>query len=114
MFLTAPDYEVEFRPTHKHGNADCLFRLPLHTNSTEPTKPSINMLQIGAMPVTVEHLKHATNSDPVLSRVLSYTLTGWPKQVDPELHAYCPRQNEITVEDGCLLWGMRVFVPHQL
>ena len=35
----------------------CLSRLPLHTNSTEPTKPSINMLQIGAMPVTVERLK---------------------------------------------------------
>ena len=114
MFLTAHDYEVEFRPTHKHGNADCLSRLPLHTNSTEPTKPSINMLQIGAMPVTVERLKHATNSDPVLSRVLSYTMTGWPKQVDQELHAYYARQNEITVEDGCLLWGMRVIVPHKL
>ena len=24
MFLTAHDYEVEFRPTHKHGNADCM------------------------------------------------------------------------------------------
>ena len=92
----------------------CLSRLPLHTNSTEPTKPSINMLQIGAMPVTVERLKHATNSDPVLSRVLSYTMTGWPKQVDQELHAYYARQNEITVEDGCLLWGMRVIVPHKL
>ena len=92
----------------------CLSRLPLHANSTEPTKPSINMLQIGAMPVTVERLKHATNSDPVLSRVLSYTMTGWPKQVDQELHAYYARQNEITVEDGCLLWGMRVIVPHKL
>ena len=100
MFFTAHDYEVEFRPTHKHGNAGRLSRLLLHTNSTEPTKPSINMLQIGAMPVTAEHLKHATNSDPVLSRVLSYTMTGWPKQVDPELHAYYARQNEITVEDA--------------
>ena len=72
------------------------------------------MLQIGAMPVTAEHLKHATYSGPVLSRVLSYTLTGWPKKVDPELHAYYARQNEITVEDGCLLWGMRVIVPHKL
>ena len=45
---------------------------------------------------------------------LSYTMTGWPKQVDPELHGYHARQNEITVEDGCLLWGMRVIVPHKL
>ena len=72
------------------------------------------MLQIGAIPVTVEHLKHATNSDPVLSRVLSYTMTGWPKQIYPELHAYYARQNEITVQDGCLLWDMRVIVPHKL
>ena len=39
---------------------------------------------------------------------------SWLKQVDPELHAYYARQNEIMVEDACLLWGMHVMVPHKL
>ncbi len=105
MFLTAHDYEVELRPTNKHGNADCLSRLPLHTNCTTSAKPTVNTLQIGSMPVTAEHLKRATQSDPVLSKVLNYTLKGWPVQVTPDLQPFFTRQHEITAQDGCLLWA---------
>ncbi len=114
MFLTAHDYEVEFRLTHKHGNANCLSRLPLHTNCTTSAKPTVNTLQIGSMPVTAEHLKQATQSDPVLFKVLNYTLKGWPVQVTPDVQPFFTRQHEITAEDGCLLWGICVIVPLKL
>ena len=32
IMLSAYQYDIEFRPTHKHGNADCLSRLPLNNH----------------------------------------------------------------------------------
>ena len=41
--------------------------------------------------------------------------TGWPdKQNEPEITHYFSKRHEITVEDGCLLRGIRVIIPKQL
>ena len=40
-------------------------------------------------------------------------LQGWPGSTDPDC-PYNKRKEEISVEDGCLLWGTRVIVPPQL
>ena len=47
----------------------------------------------------------------MLSKVRLYTQRGWPNDVNPELKPYATRHYELTVEAGCLLWGMRVVVP---
>ena len=49
----------------------------------------------------------------MLSRVLRYTLEGWPPTVPVELQPYARRQNELTTEAGCLLWGIKVIVPEK-
>ena len=42
-------------------------------------------------------------------------MTGWPdKQNEPETMHYFTKHHEITVEDGGLLWGIRVIIPKQL
>ena len=39
-------------------------------------------------------------------------LTGWPAQeIEPELQPYFRRKDELSVEDGCVLWGTRVVIP---
>ena len=50
----------------------------------------------------------------MLSKVVQYTQHSWPKQLNPELKAYSNRQQKLTVEAGCLLWGVRVIVPKKL
>ena len=47
----------------------------------------------------------------MLSKVHLYTQRGWPNDVNPELKPYATRHYELTVEAGCLLWGMRVVIP---
>ena len=43
-----------------------------------------------------------------------FTLNGWPNYtLDAELHPYLSRKAELTIEDGCVLWGNRVIVPPQ-
>ena len=48
--------------------------------------------------------------------MLRYTRSGWPQSVEPKeaLQPYSTRKHELTVEEGCLLWGIRVVVPSKL
>ena len=119
IILSAYSYDIEFRPTAHHANADGLSRLPL--NSTLPdcisSEPRVfNITQMESLPVTVPQLRQATRNDQILSQVLRYTLDGWPVVIDSKspLHPYSTRKQELTVEEGCLLCGIRVVVPAKL
>ena len=46
--------------------------------------------------------------------MLKYTQNDWPDQWDPVLKPFNSRRQELTVEAGCLLWGIRVIVPEKL
>ena len=64
-----------------------------------------------ALPVTVRQLRAATGSDPILSKVFRYVRSGWPREIPAHLQPYSNRQNELTAEEGCILWGYRVIIP---
>ena len=115
--LSAYHYEIEFRPTGDHGNADGFSRLPLSDVPPEETNNDskiFNISQMEALPVTVRQLRAATHSDRILSKVYRYTKGSWPHQVPQYLRPFSDRRNELTVEEGCLLWGIRVIIPHRL
>ncbi|CAI5640403.1 unnamed protein product [Oreochromis niloticus] len=45
-------------------------------------------------------------------RVKQWLLQGWPATVEQDqLKPYAKRQQELSVQDGCILWGSRVIVP---
>ena len=52
--------------------------------------------------------------DPVLSKIKSYVLKGWLDQVSKSLQVYRSKLAELTVEEGCLLWGGWVIIPQSL
>lgn len=60
----------------------------------------------------VDQFRKATRNDPVLSRVLQFVMTGWP--VAPEVTQYSSKRHEITVEDACLPWRIRLIIAKQL
>ena len=39
---------------------------------------------------------------------------GWPHQVDHYLEPYLHHRNDLTIQQGCVLWGTRVLVPSVL
>ena len=112
LLLAAYQYDIEYRLTEKHANADCLSRLPIQCeklNEGIDEAKLINLLQIESLPMDVDHVRKA------LSRVLQFVMTGWPeKPIAPEVTQYFNKRHEITVEDGCLLWGICVIIPTQL
>ena len=114
--LSAYTYDIEFRSTAAHGNADALSRLPLPMKGPEyPSEVHLcNVKQIESLPVTSHRIRQCTRQDTVLSKVLDYTLKGWPSQVPKELQLYRTKLAELSVEEGCLLWGRRVVIPQKL
>ncbi|KAK0145350.1 hypothetical protein N1851_015749 [Merluccius polli] len=57
-------------------------------------------------------IAQSTLKDPVLCKVLELTRSGWPSHIkDERLKPYFTRKNELSVEQGCILWGIRVIIP---
>lgn len=116
LLLSAYNCDIEFRPTAAHGNADALSRLPLPEGGVERPSEShlYNIHQLEMLPITSQTIKKATQRDPILCKVLSYMLKGWPVGVPNVLRPYHSRLAELSVEDGCVLWGGRVIIPKAL
>ena len=113
IILSAYMYEIVFKCTQDHGNADGLSRLSL-PNVKSPKSHAVDVFtiaQLDSLPVTAEQLGQTTRTDPLLSKVRRFTKSGWPHQVKECLKTYWYRRNKITVEGDCLLWGIRVIVP---
>ena len=69
------------------------------------------------LPIKADQLKQASgDQDPLLSRVLSYIVNGWPSSVDSDhqFKAIFARQGQLTTEAGCILCEIRVVVPAKL
>jgi len=68
------------------------------------------------LPVTARdiNIAAATRKDPVLARVCDFTLHGWPQALDdPVLQPYFSQKQELSVDRGCVLWGLRVVIPEK-
>ena len=116
LFLSTYEYALSFRPTEAHCNADALSRLPLPSVSSEvPTPPELVLLveHLADSPVTAGHIRSWTQKDPVLARVLEFVRQGWPEKVDQDLSQFFAKRDELSVHEGCIVWGTRVVVPPQ-
>ncbi|XP_043916342.1 uncharacterized protein K02A2.6-like [Protopterus annectens] len=62
--------------------------------------------------VSAKELSEWTRKDPVLARVFQWVQQGWTtQQPDPVFRPYEVRKTELSVQDGCVLWGARVIIP---
>lgn len=112
LILAAYQYKLLFRKSSDHANADALSRLP-SGNSKEGEEPSVCQVNYtDSLPISAKDVQQETGKDPLLSRVLSFVLNGWPEVCDTEeLRPYFNRKLELSAEQGCVLWGTRVIIP---
>ena len=71
-------------------------------------------MQFDPLPVTVDNVRRKTQRDPVLAQVYEMTSKGWSYNQDPELNPFFMHRDEITLQSGCLMWGIRVIIPPKL
>lgn len=114
LLLSAYDYNIVYRKSAENANADYLSRAPVD-KAIENIESEVNhFTHVNDMPVSASDIAAATRKDPVLSRVLSYSMNGWPGKVDDEYLPFFQRREEISVDQEVLLWGMRVIIPQKL
>ncbi|XP_046854150.1 uncharacterized protein K02A2.6-like [Xenia sp. Carnegie-2017] len=114
--LGAYQYDIEYRTSKNNANVDALSRLPRKSveepDEWEEEAAAVNSVQLKRSPVSVSMIREATQKDSVLSRVVYYLLHGWPEgKLPEELQYFFTKQDEFTVEEGCLLRGTRVVIP---
>ena len=79
-------------------------------DETAGEEPSIyNVSCVNDIPVSAINIATETRKDTILAQVCEYVMTGWPNYVSNELKLYFMKRNELSMEQGCLLWGYRVY-----
>ena len=113
--LAAYEYTIVYKVGRDNTNADALSRLPLEGKEQKmPEEEERVMLfeDVETPPVNAQQIKQWTDKDPVLARVRDYILRGWPREVENKAFTpYTRRKDELSIQEGCLLWGGRVVVP---
>jgi hypothetical protein len=113
--LSAYQYQICYRSSKDNQNVDTLSRLPLKVETTSTTGDvfatdevqNLHRMQISNLPVSVQQIRTATQNDVILSRVVQFTINGWPQtDIAPELMPFHRVKDELTVEEGCLLRGI--------
>lgn len=79
LLLSAYSYEIEFKCTKDHANANGLSRLPQGNRQLPGTCSAFVIGQIEALPITAEWLEIASCQDLLLSQVHGFIKDGWPR-----------------------------------
>ena len=111
-------YTIVHRPGEELANADGLSHLPVSSITKDPPRPYDTILlmeQLNASLVTAPQIREWANCDPCLSKVRKLVMEGWTEeQMEGKLKPFITRKDELSVEDGCVLWGTQVVIPPQL
>lgn len=94
-----------------HENADGQRRLPPPQTLATPVPEDIMqvMSQIESTIAKAAQVKLWTEQDPTLAQVKKFLKSTWPSTTpDTDLRPYQRCRNEISIQDGCLLWDLEL------
>ena len=125
MRLSRFSAKAEYVPGKYMVVADNLSRAPLDHEENEAEKDLLPQVEayvgsliqcLPATPNQLERIRKAQLEDPCLSKVISYTLQGWPDNIAEEdtfgLLPYWAARSHLSVVDSSLLtYGGRIVIP---
>jgi hypothetical protein len=115
----AYSYDLVFKKTADHGNADALSRLPLDF-TTPANKEIVDIFMTEAEEMTPAELSNKVlvekiKKDQVLQQVIRcLEHHQWPTPVPCDLVPYYKHREELSVENSCVYWGSRLIIPNAL
>ena len=77
----------------------------------EPPELVLLMEHLADSPVTAHQIALWTRRDPVLLPVVQALQHGWTDDCDQNLAPFHSRRSELSLFNGCILWGSRVVIP---
>ncbi|MEM7040822.1 MAG: DDE-type integrase/transposase/recombinase, partial [Bacteroidota bacterium] len=113
--LSEFDYRVEYRPGKQNWVADALSRLPIASNGEQlPESWTDHFVAHINVPSALNLTELASNtaSDPLLSKICTYLVNGWPAKsgLTRDLRTFFSIRNELCVVEGCLVRGSHALV----
>ena len=121
LLLSQYSYQIEYRRTSAHGNADALSRLPSATDTSFDNDETgdeadqvcmVNTIGSQLDPLDSKILTKESSKDPLLATVMRYCREGWPERC-PE-NPYWKVKENLSVTNGCLFHGARLVIPESL
>ena len=120
MLLLLQKYNLKF--VFKKGTelyvADTLSRAYTDEEPVFEADEQMDILSLTSIsPARMAELQRHTLADPVMQKVAHFICNGWPaksKSIAPEVQPFFPIRDEMIVDDGIILKGLRVVVPETL
>lgn len=116
LFLSGYDFKIKYINT-KVNPADCLSRMPLENNKMEEDEFEelhVKYFEEANFPITVKEIEDKTTKDIKMNKLKSLILNEWPKTVSSEIKVFEKFKDQLHVEKGCIMRGLRVVVPEAL
>lgn len=101
LILVAYDYCIQYKRSSDHANADALSHLPCGGDIDESADDGgvFSVSPVDDLPVSATDVETETRHDPILSKVLDLTLSGWPKFLpNPDLKPLHVRKDELSTD----------------
>lgn len=113
LFMQGFQYQIKYKNTKSHCNADALSRLPVTTTSEfqYDTPDKFEIFQIDTLPVTGKELERETLQDPTLKPFLQALKTG--VELKPKERFNIP-QIEFTLQNNCIFRQQMAVIPKNL
>ena len=114
LTLSAYNFTICHKPGRSLGNADALSPLsqPVTTDKNCLPGDLVHLLNhLSATTTSASTIRRMTDTDTILSQVHNFVLQGWPATQLEKFQPYCRRKAELSVLEGCVVWGSRVVVP---
>ena len=112
--LGAYIYDIKYRSSGEHSNADALSRLPqpnIIDGTTVDLSDVFQLEQLEPLPVTAEVVRKHTANDLTLQKVFSLLVNGHTERdTNITLQPYCRILNELSLNQGCIMRGHRVLI----
>ena len=124
LYLNQFDFQIEYRKTADHQNADALSGLPLGEDELFDEEENAGDVDVVCAISTLTFqmaildpaaLQKETARDAVIPQVMSFTREGWPqKNNNVDIEKYRKLADSLSTLHGCLLYGARVVIPNTL
>ena len=112
LHMQGYDCTIRYRLGSEMTLADCLSMLTTRNRDPEiPLDVQVSLVQFSSP--RLEELRWATREEPVLSHLMEYIATGFPashRDTHSSTHDFWSFHDELSVEDGLVLKGTRVFI----
>ena len=115
LLLSAYDYTLKYKAGRENSNADFFSRYPSEDeNEYSKVNNNVYITELVTSPVKAAEISSFSQRDHIITRVIESVKSGWSTKLGEQYKPYVCRRFELAVDYGCLIWGRRVVVPHQL